>query len=127
MANKIIETGAASIFISLEDGTITVTHGTDHVVLHEIVHAEKGSWGKLWDTIKSLRSVDDPEEDIKEFFWKDESGRGFNNMLTEDDLVQALKDQENWDGQTVKDWIEEDRPDVGDTWENTTNHITRIK
>lgn len=52
-----IERGAASIVITLEQGKITVTHGTARVVLHEVENAKAGSWDKIWNAIRSIESV----------------------------------------------------------------------
>ena len=43
--------GAASIFIELKDGIITVTHGTDKVTLKEF-EANQHSWKKIWQGIE---------------------------------------------------------------------------
>lgn len=50
------EPGAASVIIDLSDGVITVTHGTDDVVLQQWV-AEEGDWDRIWDTIYLLAGV----------------------------------------------------------------------
>lgn len=55
MAN--IERGAASIRIELADGNITVYHGTDGNILHEVKNAEEGSWKLLWQSIHAISSV----------------------------------------------------------------------
>ena len=45
-----LDRGSASIFVELKDGIITVTHGTDQVVLFsESVLA--GTWDAMWDAI----------------------------------------------------------------------------
>ena len=53
-----LEAGAASIFIKLSQGTITVKHGTDGTVLKQIDRAKDGSWNKIWDSINDIKSVD---------------------------------------------------------------------
>lgn len=53
-----VEKGAASIVIELENGKITVTHGTAAVTLHEVENAQAGSWDKIWKTIRALKSVE---------------------------------------------------------------------
>jgi hypothetical protein len=53
------ETGAASMLIDLSNGVITVTHGTDHVVLRQWT-ARKGHWDRLWTTISTLESEGSP-------------------------------------------------------------------
>jgi hypothetical protein len=50
------EPGAASIVIELAAGEITVTHGTDHVVLRRWI-ANHGDWNRLWDTIETLEAA----------------------------------------------------------------------
>lgn len=47
------ERGAAKVNIELKNGTITVTHGTDDVVLEKWV-ADEGDWKRLWRTITEL-------------------------------------------------------------------------
>lgn len=53
-----IEAGAASIFIELTQGRITVKHGTDGTILKEIDKAKNGSWNKIWDTINAIERVE---------------------------------------------------------------------
>lgn len=48
------EDGAASILIELEDGNITVKHGTDGSVLLIVENALVGSWDKLWDALYAI-------------------------------------------------------------------------
>lgn len=50
---NVAERGSASILISLDNGVITVVHGTDNVVLRQWT-AQYGDWDKLWDRIKEL-------------------------------------------------------------------------
>ena len=52
------EKGQASILIKLEDGNITVEHGTEHdgTPLLFIPNAKMGSWDKIWETLKALQS-----------------------------------------------------------------------
>lgn len=49
-----IERGAASIHIELSEGTITVTHGTDEVVLAQLKDAPEGTWDRMWDALETL-------------------------------------------------------------------------
>lgn len=42
--------GAASIFVELADGVITVRHGTDDVVLHR-VEAHEDMWGDMFSAM----------------------------------------------------------------------------
>jgi len=51
-----MEKGQASILIKLEDGNITVIHGTDNVVLLDIPNVEVGAWDKIWETLRNLKS-----------------------------------------------------------------------
>jgi hypothetical protein len=46
------ERGQASILISLTDGSITVDHGTDEILLGEKRVARSGDWDKLIDFLK---------------------------------------------------------------------------
>lgn len=48
-----IERGAASLFIELKSGNITVAHGTDKTELLKLSRVRKGSWDKLIDCLKS--------------------------------------------------------------------------
>lgn len=57
MEKEIKETGQASMFISLEDGNITVKHGTDKVILLHIENAEKGSWDKIWNVLYEIKET----------------------------------------------------------------------
>ena len=52
-----LEAGAASIFIELSQGTITVKHGTDGTVLKRIDRAKDGSWNKIWDAINNVETL----------------------------------------------------------------------
>lgn len=51
--NEPIEPGSASVVLDLSDGVITVTHGTDDVVLQQWT-AARGDWDRIWDTIHEL-------------------------------------------------------------------------
>jgi len=48
------ETGAASIFVELKDGNITIYHGEDQVRLQHFENVSGGSWGTMFDTIVEL-------------------------------------------------------------------------
>ena len=64
MADQVVaERGAASIVVDLKDGVITVTHGTDNVVLQRWV-ARQGDWDRIWDTINLLAGVH-PNDELK--------------------------------------------------------------
>jgi len=51
-----IEKGSAEFKVTLSDGNITITRNSGHI-LHEIKDAEEGSFDKIWETIRSLKSV----------------------------------------------------------------------
>lgn len=51
MVHKRRELGSASMFVSLDDGVITVTHGTDNIVLVKRP-AYEGDWDKIWKTLR---------------------------------------------------------------------------
>lgn len=53
-----IEMGSAEIIIELYEGTISVRHGEDHRLLHEVKNAKDGSWDKLWEAIREIESID---------------------------------------------------------------------
>lgn len=54
---------------------------------------------------------------MKQFFWKDKTGRGFSNTLTLEDLMDM--DETNWDGDEIAEWAEE--AEEGDEFENATD------
>jgi hypothetical protein len=45
--------GSASIEVQLKDGIITVFHGEDGVVLHE-VEATEGMWSEMFDAMVTV-------------------------------------------------------------------------
>ena len=45
------ERGAASIFVELENGAISVWHGTDHALLFES-KVKPGTWDAMWSAIR---------------------------------------------------------------------------
>lgn len=45
-----MERGAASIRVELSKGVVTVYHGTDHVVLHQVPVSE-GAWSDMFDAM----------------------------------------------------------------------------
>lgn len=55
--SKEIDNGADHIKVELEGGTITVRHGSNNEILHEVENAEKGSWSKMWEAIRAIKSV----------------------------------------------------------------------
>ena len=60
------------------------------------------------------------------FFWKDLSGRGWTNEFDMETLVNAFSqgEERNYDGQTIEDWLDTN-PDIGETWSNAANEVTR--
>lgn len=58
MNTNVKERGAASIFIELTGGVITVKHGTEHAVLAQWT-ANEGDWDTLWQTISTLKALGD--------------------------------------------------------------------
>jgi hypothetical protein len=52
-----IEAGAAHFSADLSGGTITVRHGTTNEILRQIKNAEAGSWDKIWNAIRAIKSV----------------------------------------------------------------------
>lgn len=60
----------------------------------------------------------------KYFMWKDKTGRGFvNNKLELQDILSG-EDEENWNGDSLKEWAE--FAEVGDEWENSTDQYICI-
>lgn len=45
------ESGAASIFVQLRNGDITIYHGEDKVILQHFSRVADGTWGDMFDTI----------------------------------------------------------------------------
>lgn len=60
----------------------------------------------------------------KKFFWKDKSGRGFTQTFSLN-AIRAGGNERSWDDEPLKKWARE--AEVGDVWENATDHYTRIK
>ena len=52
---EIKERGAASIFVELRDGVITVKHGTEGATLRQWT-ANSGDWEQLWARIIELEA-----------------------------------------------------------------------
>lgn len=61
---EVKERGHASIFIEIKDGIITVTHGTDNVVLQKW-EAQGNDWDQLWKTIMQLKNHAEFNQGIK--------------------------------------------------------------
>lgn len=57
----------------------------------------------------------------KTFFWKDETGRGFTNNFTLEDILNC-QDEENYDGDSLHEWAK--NAEEGDTWKNKANSFT---
>lgn len=62
---------------------------------------------------------------MKQFFWKDKSGRGYTNTWNLLELKKAMKGEKNYDGKSASTWAQD--AEVGDRWENAANEVTRIK
>ena len=62
--SEVKERGAASVLIELKNGVITVTHGTDNVVLQQWT-AQGQDWDQLWKTIMQLKNHAEFNEGIK--------------------------------------------------------------
>lgn len=56
------EQGSASILIELLDGNITVKHGTDGNILHQVEGAAIGSWDQIWAAIENIQPATDPNQ-----------------------------------------------------------------
>ncbi len=54
------ERGAASLIISLDDGVISVTHGSDDILLGSVT-AKAGDWDKLWDFLRNDLHITDAD------------------------------------------------------------------
>lgn len=69
---------------------------------------------------------------MKQFFWKDLTGRGFTNTFTEEEMKEAFKDEMEQDheddfenGEGLRYWI--DTAGVGDEYtEDPSYKLTRI-
>lgn len=61
---EVKERGQASFIAELTDGVITITHGTDKVILAQWT-AEAGDWDKIWQVIHALQAGNAVE--VKEF------------------------------------------------------------
>lgn len=48
------ERGAAGIIITLQEGTITISHAEEGTVLSVWEAAPEGTWGLLWDSLYEL-------------------------------------------------------------------------
>jgi hypothetical protein len=56
---KQIERGSAHVYMILVDGNISVYHGDDmSTLLYEVKNVEEGSWNKIWEAIRNIKSVD---------------------------------------------------------------------
>jgi hypothetical protein len=54
----------------------------------------------------------------KKFLWKDKSGIGMKSS-TSLSFIMEQEDEENWDGDSLKEWAME--AEEGDEWENATD------
>lgn len=57
---------------------------------------------------------------MKEFFWKDKTGRGFTNTLTTDDLLE-MEDEQDWNDESLHQFAV--NADDGDKWETNASEI----
>jgi hypothetical protein len=56
----------------------------------------------------------------KTFFWKDKTGRGFSNTLTEEDLLQ-MDDDQDWNDESLHQFAV--NAEIGDKWETSASEI----
>lgn len=61
---------------------------------------------------------------MKQFFWKDKSGRGISNTFTLEEVKKLFKDNTNYDGDAIDDWA--DNANEGDVWENASEKVICI-
>lgn len=61
----------------------------------------------------------------KEFFWQDQSGRGETNTFSLSEIKKAMVGQKNYNNESCYIWA--DFAEIGSTWENAANKITRTK
>ncbi len=61
---------------------------------------------------------------MKQFFWKDKSGRGYSNTFTLADVMKQ-DNETNWDGDELHEWAA--NAEIGDEWENSSDKYVRIK
>lgn len=54
---KKIEKGSELIKIELSNGNIYVYDDSDGTVSYKIINAEEGSWEKIWELLRSIKSV----------------------------------------------------------------------
>jgi len=74
-----IERGSASMLIDLSDGNINVFHGSDNSdVLLEIKNAPRGSWDKIWNTLRSIKGV------------KETGGYASGGKISDDDYFKSI-------------------------------------
>ena len=48
------ERGSASLNMTLKDGNIVISHGTDKVELARLDNAPDGTWNAMWDAFETL-------------------------------------------------------------------------
>lgn len=61
---------------------------------------------------------------MKKFFYKDKSGRGFTNTLTQSDLLQ-MDNEADWNDTLLHDFATDAEP--GETWEDNATIFTCIE
>jgi hypothetical protein len=64
------------------------------------------------------------ETRLKQFFWKDKTGRGFSNTLTLEDVLN-LEDEQDYSDNFLHEWAE--NAEEGDEWEDRTMKFTCIE
>jgi len=75
--------------------------------------------------IEKMPIESDFKEDEREFFWKDQSGRGFSNTFNAQDLYDAFEKEVD-DRDDFQYWI--DTCEIGEEYDSgTPNEIKRIK
>ena len=62
--------------------------------------------------------------EMKKFFWKDKSGRGFTNTLTANDLLE-MENEQDWNDEDLHQFAVNAEP--GDKWEDAANEYTCIE
>lgn len=58
------------------------------------------------------------------FFWKDKTGRGLTNTLPLGVIRADTTTDTNYDGKKLRKWAK--NAEIGEVWENESEHYTRI-
>jgi len=61
---------------------------------------------------------------IKQFFWKDKTGRGFTGTLTQTQVKRNFLGERSWQGVSAYRYGLD--AEIGDEWENSTSKIVRV-